>query len=239
MKGLPSGYNKDLQEDKEAVFDAEATLGASLRATHAVISRLAFNADRTERAASGLLLATDVADYLVARGMPFRRAHEVVGALVRRLLAEGRDFSTMTLAEWREASELVRRRCAASRNRARFRSGTPDAPVDQPGGSPSCARGVPQLGGRESAVCSAVGVIPRARRTVGSGRRFCYTLETFALFHIPPERHGSGGFSWTVSTTGVLGTTGRQTRCLAATADRLVLFWEDCTTNAATPASAR
>ena len=106
MKALPSGYNKDLQEDKEAVFDAEATLGASLRATHAVISRLAFNADRMERAASGLLLATDVADYLVARGLPFRRAHEVVGALVRQLLAEGRDFSTMTLAEWREASEL-------------------------------------------------------------------------------------------------------------------------------------
>ena len=64
------------------------------------------NADRTGRAASGLLLATDVADYLVQRGMPFRRAHEVVGALVRRLLAEGRDFGTLTLSEWRDASEL-------------------------------------------------------------------------------------------------------------------------------------
>ena len=106
MKGLPSGYNKDLQEDKEAVFDAEATLQASLRAAHAVVSRLSLNAERAERAASGLLLATDVADYLVARGMPFRRAHEVVGALVRRLLAEGRDFSTLTLEEWRAASEL-------------------------------------------------------------------------------------------------------------------------------------
>lgn len=106
MKGLPSGYNKDLQEDKEAVFDAEATLLASLRATGAVVSRLSLNAERSERAASGLLLATDVADYLVARGMPFRRAHEVVGALVRRLLAEGRDFSALTLDEWREASQL-------------------------------------------------------------------------------------------------------------------------------------
>jgi argininosuccinate lyase len=106
MKGLPSGYNKDLQEDKEAVFVAETTLQASLRAAHAVLSRLSVNAERTERAASGLLLATDVADYLVARGMPFRRAHEVVGALVRRLLAEGRDFGALTLAEWREASEL-------------------------------------------------------------------------------------------------------------------------------------
>jgi argininosuccinate lyase len=106
VKGLPSGYNKDLQEDKEAVFDAEATLQASLGATQAVVSRLSLNAERTERAASGLLVATDVADYLVARGMPFRRAHEVVGALVRRLLAEGRDFSALTREEWREASEL-------------------------------------------------------------------------------------------------------------------------------------
>ncbi|MBM3821192.1 MAG: argininosuccinate lyase [Acidimicrobiia bacterium] len=106
MKGLPSGYNKDLQEDKEAVFDAEATLSVSAVATHAVVSRLTLNAERTERAASGLLLATDVADYLVSRGMAFRRAHEVVGAMVRRLLAEGRDFSTLTLEEWRDASEM-------------------------------------------------------------------------------------------------------------------------------------
>ena len=106
MKALPSGYNKDLQEDKEAVFDAEATLGASLRAMHAVISRLAFNADRMERAASGLLLATDVADFLVGRGMPFREAHEVVGGMVRQLLAERRDFGTLTTAEWQRHSPL-------------------------------------------------------------------------------------------------------------------------------------
>jgi argininosuccinate lyase len=106
MKGLPGGYNKDLQEDKEAVFDAEGTYAASLAATHAVVSRLSVNAERSGHAASGLLLATDVADYLVARGMPFRRAHEVVGAMVRRLLAEGRDFSTLTTTEWREASDM-------------------------------------------------------------------------------------------------------------------------------------
>jgi argininosuccinate lyase len=106
MKGLPSGYNKDLQEDKEAVFDAEATLAVSLHAAHAVVSRLAINEDRAARAASGLLLATDVADYLVSRGMPFRRAHEVVGAMVRRLLAAGRDFSDLSMAEWREASDM-------------------------------------------------------------------------------------------------------------------------------------
>ena len=106
MKGLPSGYNKDLQEDKEAVFDTEATLLASVTAAQAVVAKLSLNADRTGRAASGLLLATDMADYLVARGMPFRRAHEVVGAMVRRLLAAGRDFSALTLEEWREASDM-------------------------------------------------------------------------------------------------------------------------------------
>ena len=106
MKGLPTGYNKDLQEDKEAVFDAESTLALSLRAVHAVLSRLTLNAERSGRAASGLLLATDVADYLTTRGMPFRRAHEVVGAMVRRLVAEGRDFSDLTMGEWREASEM-------------------------------------------------------------------------------------------------------------------------------------
>ena len=106
MKGLPTGYNKDLQEDKEAVFDAESTLSVSLRAVHAVLSRLSINAERSGRAASGLLLATDVADYLTTRGMPFRRAHEVVGAMVRRLVTEGRDFSDLTMEEWREASEM-------------------------------------------------------------------------------------------------------------------------------------
>jgi argininosuccinate lyase len=106
MKALPTGYNKDLQEDKEAVFDAETTLAASLSATRAVVSKLSTNAGRSGRAASGLLLATDVADYLVSRGVPFRRAHEVVGAMVRRLLSEERDFSDLSLAEWREASEM-------------------------------------------------------------------------------------------------------------------------------------
>ena len=106
MKGLPAGYNKDLQEDKEALFDAEDTWIACLRATASVVSGLTPNAAVTARAASGLLLATDVADYLVARGLPFRDAHEVVGALVRRLLDEKRSFDDLTIAEWREHSPL-------------------------------------------------------------------------------------------------------------------------------------
>ena len=63
----------------------------------------------TEAAASGLLLATDVADYLVGKGMPFREAHEVVGALVRRLLDERRSFDSLTLDEWRAHSPLFDR----------------------------------------------------------------------------------------------------------------------------------
>src|SRR4029453_14867415 len=77
MKGLPIGYSKDLQEDKEGVFEAEDTVAASLTAAASVIDGLSINAAVTETAASGLLLATDVADYLVAKGVPFRDAHEI------------------------------------------------------------------------------------------------------------------------------------------------------------------
>src|SRR6267154_894587 len=105
MKGLPSGYNKDLQEDKESVFDAEDTLAGSLAVVRSVVAGLTLNRERAESAASGLLLATDVADYLVGRGVPFRRAHEVVGALVRKLHAEGRHFESLSLDEWRAASD--------------------------------------------------------------------------------------------------------------------------------------
>jgi argininosuccinate lyase len=106
MKGLPSGYNKDLQEDKEAVFDAEDNLAGALETLVGVIDGLVLDARRTGLASSGLLLATDVADYLVGRGMPFRQAHEVVGGMVRELLLQGRDFSALTLADWRRHSDL-------------------------------------------------------------------------------------------------------------------------------------
>jgi argininosuccinate lyase len=106
MKGIPSGYNKDLQEDKHAVFDAEDTLSGCLAVVKSVVGGLTLNRERAARAASGQLLATDVADYLVGKGMPFRSAHEVVGALVRKLVAEGREFGSLSVGEWRSASEL-------------------------------------------------------------------------------------------------------------------------------------
>jgi argininosuccinate lyase len=106
MKGLPIGYSKDLQEDKEALFDAEDTLRGSLEALAMVVRGLEVHSTVTARAASGLLLATDVADYLVAKGVPFRDAHEIVGALVRKLVAEERSFDALTADEWRAHSPL-------------------------------------------------------------------------------------------------------------------------------------
>jgi argininosuccinate lyase len=106
MKGLPTGYNKDLQEDKEGVFDAEDSLTVSVNASIAVVSKLTLKPARTGKAASGLLLATDAADYLVRKGMAFRHAHEVVGKMVRELLAAGRDFDDLTRQEWHAYSDL-------------------------------------------------------------------------------------------------------------------------------------
>ena len=105
MKGLPSGYNKDLQEDKDALFDAEDTALASTLATAAVVRALSLTASRTEPAASGMLLATEVVDYLVGRGMAFREAHALVGGMVRDLMATQRDFESLTVVEWQTFSE--------------------------------------------------------------------------------------------------------------------------------------
>jgi len=106
MKGLPSGYNKDLQEDKEAVFDAEDNVAGALATLVGVVDGLEIFPKTTAAAASGLLLATDVADFLVGKGMPFREAHEVVGGMVRQLVAERRDFGSLTTAEWHRHSAL-------------------------------------------------------------------------------------------------------------------------------------
>src|SRR4051812_28516647 len=101
MKGLPIGYSKDLQEDKEALFEAEDTVNASLAACTSVLRGISINRDVTAKAASGLLLATDVADYLVGRNVPFRDAHEIVGTMVRALVRERRGFEELSLEEWR------------------------------------------------------------------------------------------------------------------------------------------
>jgi argininosuccinate lyase len=88
------------------VFDGEDTATGCLAVTTAVVKGLTLNREHAASAASGLLLATDVADYLVGRGLPFRKAHEVVGGLTRKLVAERRDFSSLRLEEWQAASPL-------------------------------------------------------------------------------------------------------------------------------------
>ena len=106
MKGLPSGYNKDLQEDKEALFDAEQTVLDSVRAMRVVVDTLGLRPERGAAAATGMLLATDVADYLVGHGVAFRDAHEVVGAIVRDLIAQGREFESLAPGEWKAYHRL-------------------------------------------------------------------------------------------------------------------------------------
>jgi len=106
MKGLPLGYNKDLQEDKAIAFEAEDLTVACARTSATVIRTLKLRPEVARAAASGLLLATEVADYLVGRGMPFRTAHEVTGRIVRDLYADRKDFSELSLADWRKYHEL-------------------------------------------------------------------------------------------------------------------------------------
>jgi argininosuccinate lyase len=105
LKGLPLGYNKDLQEDKALAFEAEDALAGCLASTAAVVRSLTPRLDRMRQAASGLLLATEVADYLVSRGVPFRTAHEITGRIVRDLYAAGRDFSSLSVADWQGYDE--------------------------------------------------------------------------------------------------------------------------------------
>jgi argininosuccinate lyase len=101
MKGTPMGYNKDFQEDKAAAFDAEDALAGCTATTAAVVRTLTPRVAVMRAAASGLLLATEVADYLVGRGLPFRTAHEVSGRIARALYESGRDYSSLSLDDWR------------------------------------------------------------------------------------------------------------------------------------------
>ncbi len=100
LKGLPLAYNRDLQEDKEPVFDSLDQLRVLLPAVAGMIATLAFHPDRlAERAPQGFSLATDVADWLVRRRVPFAQAHEVAGAAVRYCEARGIDLPQLTASD--------------------------------------------------------------------------------------------------------------------------------------------
>ena len=105
LKGLPMTYNRDMQEDKEPLFDSIDTIKAALAVFAEMIAGMEVNETRT-RAATGdpMLLATDLADYLVNHGVPFRSAHEVIGKLVAHSIAEKVAFADIPLAKYQEFS---------------------------------------------------------------------------------------------------------------------------------------
>ena len=107
MHALPLTYGKDMQEDKEPFFDSVDTIEASLAMTTGILEGIRFDRDRLLAAAGDeMLAATEIADLLVRRGMPFREAHGIVGDLVRQCVQEGRSLSDLTSEEIRMRSEL-------------------------------------------------------------------------------------------------------------------------------------
>jgi len=108
LKGLPYAYNKDLQEDKEALFDSIDTITSCLRMFAPMIKSASFNLKRMKAACSGgFLEATDTAEYLVRKGMPFREAHETAAAIVRACIKDGcKQISNLTIAELKKHSKL-------------------------------------------------------------------------------------------------------------------------------------
>lgn len=107
MKSLPLAYNKDMQEDKEGAFDALKTYGDSLRCMTGMISTLTVNSSRMMEAAyGGFMAATDLADYLVTKGLPFRKAHEIVGKLVLECEKLGCTLQSLTVDDLKKHSDL-------------------------------------------------------------------------------------------------------------------------------------
>lgn len=108
LKGLPLAYNKDMQEDKEAIFDTLDTTSASLEVTATVLRNLRVREDRAREAASrGYMNATELADYLARKGMPFREAHDTVGRVVLHAIALGVELDALPLEEMRGFSSLI------------------------------------------------------------------------------------------------------------------------------------
>lgn len=108
MKALPLAYNKDMQEDKEPLFDTIDTVKGSLKIFAEMIAEMKVKSDNMRRAAArGFSTATDVADYCVRKGLPFRQAHEVVGKTVRYCVETGKDIPELSLDEFRGFSDLI------------------------------------------------------------------------------------------------------------------------------------
>jgi argininosuccinate lyase len=108
LKGLPLAYNKDMQEDKAAVFDAFDTTHACLEVSALVLRNVKLNGNRMRTAASkGMMNATELADYLVRKGIPFREAHETVGKIVVHAMEKGIELGELSLDELRSFSDEI------------------------------------------------------------------------------------------------------------------------------------
>ena len=107
LKGLPLAYNKDMQEDKEAVFDAVETVKMCLKVFAPMLATMTAKPENMKKAAQGgFINATDLADYLVKKGMPFRSAYKISGQIVAQCISEGLVLETLPLEEYRKYSEL-------------------------------------------------------------------------------------------------------------------------------------
>jgi len=104
LKGLPSAYDKDLQEDKEPLFDTIDTLEIELPVIAGVIETFTIDRERMAATLQDELLATDLADYLVHQGVPFRESHHIVGQVVRAAIARGCGLTQLSVQEYREIS---------------------------------------------------------------------------------------------------------------------------------------
>ena len=108
MKGLPMAYNKDMQEDKEAVFDTVDTVKLSLQVAEIVLKNLHLNEEKTRQAATkGYLNATELADYLVHKGVAFRTAHDTVGKIVLYAISVGKELNELSLTEFQKISKTI------------------------------------------------------------------------------------------------------------------------------------
>ncbi len=107
MKGLPLSYNRDLQEDKEGLFDTFDNLLLALKVMRGIVQTLKVNKEKMEEVLrrDSFILATDIADYLVRKGVPFREAHQITAEIVRYALKEGKDLLSLSLDEYKRFSE--------------------------------------------------------------------------------------------------------------------------------------
>jgi len=108
LKGLPLTYNRDMQEDKEPLFDTVDTVKLCLSVLVRMMPEIKFNKEVMERAAQeGFLIATDLAEYLTEKGIPFRKAHEIIGRLVRYCIEKDKTLRDLDLKEFRRFSEVI------------------------------------------------------------------------------------------------------------------------------------